>query len=183
MIQDVQVDRSRGGRKVFVVRGIACLVLVGVFTSGCSRYHEDKWSRARPRTVRAAGVVEYQGKPVEGAIVTFISRVEDRNREYDARGYTDAKGRFRLKTFREDDGAVVGTHRVRIEKDTMEATSASTNGGPAASAMKLIRHLPKRYGSFDTSGLTAEVTQKGPNQFVFQLEDAGPVVKEQVSRR
>lgn len=174
MMQVIQLDRSRSGHNVVVVRGIACLVVMGVFTAGCSRYHEDKWSRARPRTVRAAGVVEYQGKPVEGAIVTFIARREDRNREYDARGYTDAKGRFRLKTFREDDGAVVGTHRVRIEKDAMDATSTSSNGGPAASAMKLIRHLPKRYGSFETSGLTADVTEKGPNEFVFTLDDSGP---------
>jgi len=151
------------------------LVVVWVLTAGCSRYHEDKWSRARPRTVPAGGVVEYQGKPVEGAIVTFIAKLEERNREYDARGYTDAKGRFRLKTFRPDDGAVVGTHRVRIEKSTAEPLTGP--GGGLSSAIKIAQHLPQRYGSFDTSGLTAEVTEKGPNEFAFKLDDSGPPAK------
>lgn len=166
---------SVAGRVRGVSAGAARLIVALVLVAGCSRYHEDKWSRARPPTVRAGGVVEYQGKPVEGAIVTFITRVQDRNREYDARGYTDARGRFRLKTFRPDDGAVPGAHRVRVEKTTAEPLKAA--GGGPSDAVKIVQHLPRRYGSFDTSGLTADVTEKGPNQFVFTLDDSGPPPK------
>jgi hypothetical protein len=35
-------------------------------------------------------------------------------------------------------------------------------------------HLPKKYRSHDTSGLTAEVVAKGPNEFAFALDDLPP---------
>ena len=46
---------------------------------------------------------------------------------------------------------------------------------PASEKLEIIRiveqsHLPAKYSSPQTSGLTAEVTAKGPNEFAFALE-------------
>lgn len=162
--------------------GIIAGVAQGV---GCSRYVEDKWSRARPATHRAGGVVEYRGQPLSRATITFVGRDDASGKEFSAVGLTDDRGRFRLQTFRPADGAVAGSHRVKIEKQSLGGGSAAAVKPPtnreeyeaelaAQAKMRVGSEIPPRYGSFDTSGLTAEVTEKGPNEFAFKLDDSGP---------
>ena len=146
-------------------------LLLGLVTAclGCSSRYEDAWSRARPQTFSCTGSVEYRGQPVVGALVNFFSETVDAKRPqvvhvYQAVGFTDAAGAFRLKTFREGDGAVGGIHRVRVTMPTLDDPVNSAPARPAAT-------IPTRYGAFDTSGLTAEVTPGGPNHFVFTLAD------------
>jgi hypothetical protein len=134
--------------------------------SGCTRYREDEWSRAWPARVPASGLVTLDGQPVEGAYVAFAT---DRGgKAYVAMAVTDALGRFRLQTFRPQDGAVPGMHRVQIEKTTFSDPPADlpieASFTPAETS-----HLPKKYRSTKTSGLTAEVTEDGPNEFVLEL--------------
>jgi hypothetical protein len=42
------------------------------------------------------------------------------------------------------------------------------DGFPTSTSVE-ISHLPKKYRSPQTSGLTAEVAAKGPNEFTFKL--------------
>jgi hypothetical protein len=145
---------------------IACLAAAVL---GCSSRYEDAWSRARPRTFPAAGTVEHGGKPIAGALVNFMIELPDPRRpdvahSHQAVGYTDSRGEFRLKTFREGDGAVAGTHQVRIAIPHLVDPLDPAPQEPAPT-------LPSRYGSFETSGLTAEVTASGTNHFVFELAD------------
>ena len=147
-----------------------CLALVLV-AAGCSKYHEDKWSRDWPARVPAGGVVTYLGTPVEKATVVLSIRRDDKNKSYNASGTTDSAGKFVLRTFRPNDGAVVGTHKVQIQKITFSERPKDLP--PMADFTPVeTSHLPKRYGSPDSSGLTAEVTEKGPNQFIFELNDS-----------
>jgi len=174
-------------RKVFAARLVwvaACVTVV--LAVGCSRYVEDKWSRARPATHRAGGVVEYQGKPVPRATITFVARDESRGKEFAAVGFTDDRGRYELKTFRPGDGAIAGSHRVTIEKRSLGGGQPVADKPPAnreeydaqraaqARPPKIVSELPAKYGDAKTSGLTADVTEKGPNEFVFRLDDSGP---------
>lgn len=174
-------------RKVFAARLVWVAVCATVVLAiGCSRYVEDKWSRARPATHRAGGVVEYRGQPVTRAIVTFVAREESRGTEFTAVGLTDDRGRYELKTFRPGDGALAGSHRVTIEKRSLGGGHAGDKKIPTnreeyeaqraaqAGAAKFVGELPARYGDAKTSGLTADVTDKGPNEFVFTLDDSGP---------
>lgn len=134
--------------------------------SGCSRYREDEWSRAWPARVPVSGVVTLDTQPVEGAHVAFAT--DRAGKAYNAMAVTDAQGRFRLQTFRPQDGAVPGMHRVQIEKTTFSDPPADLP--PEASFTPVeTSHLPKKYRSTRTSGLTAEVTEQGPNEFVFEL--------------
>jgi hypothetical protein len=136
------------------------VVMTASLVAGCSRYHEDEWSRKWPPRHPARGFVELDGSPLEGATVTFFTERADRGNEpFSAVGMTDSVGRFVLKTFRPHDGAVAGTHIVMIEKSSYDDKTG-----------RVVASLPRRYARQETSGLTAEVTEKGPNDFTFRLE-------------
>lgn len=133
------------------------LCAICVVTFGCSRHHEDEWSRRWPPRYACSGTVLFDGAPLPGAVVTFFIEREDRGNEpFTAVGMTDSEGRFALKTFRPNDGAVSGEHAVMIEKREM-------NDGA------LTSHLPMKYARKETSGLVATVTEKGPNSFRFEI--------------
>lgn len=149
-----------------------CLVAVAacaVVSGGCSTKRQDRWTKARPATHRVTGVVTYQGKPAEAAKVVFRTKLAETNREYAAFGYTDSSGRYTLQTFDPGDGAVAGSQQVTVEKLTWSQPVAAS---PGVDPLKPIStsHLPDRYASAATSGFTAEVTAKGPNNFTFALE-------------
>ena len=93
-------------------------------------------------------------------------------RFYNAIGSTDSSGRFRLQTFRPRDGAVPGSHTVKIEKlsYTEKPVKGPVPDGFPTETRVEVSHLPEKYRSPQTSGLTAEVTAKGPNEFTFVLE-------------
>lgn len=145
---------------------VSCLPLV----AGCSRYREDQWSRQWPRRVPAGGTVEYEGQPLEGATVVFVTRGADGKKEYAALGQTDKAGKFRLTTFRPKDGAIVGRHLVGIEKITPVPTKPIPGIAPEDQPKSEKNVLPEKYRRYETSGLEAEVTEKGPNEFVFRLD-------------
>jgi hypothetical protein len=98
-----------------------------------------------------------------------------------AAGVTGADGTFELSTFGKNDGAVVGTHTVTITKIQSTVTGEGMSpdnpeGGygeamaQAARQAEVKTELPSKYANPETSGLTAEVTESGPNEFTFELE-------------
>ncbi len=137
-------------------------------------------------TVPVTGTVTYQSKPVEGASVTLSPQGQGRA----ASGKTDASGRFKLTTLEADDGALPGTYQVAVSKiedldaaahqmtpeDMVKAISGGkaapmgpTRPGTKGGGMK--NALPEKYKNAQTSGLTAEVTKGGANDFKFDLVD------------
>ncbi|HXG11924.1 MAG TPA: carboxypeptidase-like regulatory domain-containing protein [Gemmataceae bacterium] len=145
-----------------LVTALGCLVV------GCS---QDPAAANRPKVVPAGGQVLYRSQAVEGAHVTFM------NAEANQSGYgvTDADGRFTLTTFREGDGVVPGRQKISIRKvEVIDRSkpgfdySASSEIPPPAEERWLI---PKRYGRFETSGLTVEVREGGKNEFILELKD------------
>lgn len=124
-------------------------------------------------TIGASGTVTYQGKPVEGATVVFAPEGQGRA----ASGLTDASGRFQLTTLTASDGILPGKYQVAISKTevvggmTEEESQAYTaeHGEPPAVTTKEL--LPEKYKSPATSGLTAEVTEGGVNDFTFDLAE------------
>ena len=131
----------------------SCLrfVLGCVVLSGCGDNH--------PETITVTGEVFHKGQPVEGASVVFTADGPL------ATGSTDAQGKFTLRTFRDGDGAIAGTHRVTITKNVSEA-STPENPYPVVKNM-----LPQRYARPDTSQLTAVVEADKENVFRFELID------------
>ena len=106
------------------------------------------------------------GRPVEGVKVQF-ERTADDGKLLVAFGYTDSSGRFRLRTFRDGDGAVAGDHVVLIEQITFEPISKPANA--ELTPMREVSHLPERYRAAKSSGLTATVEPRGRNWFSFAI--------------
>lgn len=143
--------------------------LVAAATGGCTR--------PGPDMAPAAGVVTLAGRPVAGAQVTFMAPTAARA----AYGVTDDAGRFVLSTFGQGDGATPGVHVVTITKPGGQAAAPAMSAEQADAAYSAAMaqasrnaaasgELPARYADAAQSGLTAEVTKTGPNEFIFALE-------------
>lgn len=115
-----------------------------------------------PATTAVTGTVTYQGKPVEDAGVVFMP-----NTGRPASGRTDAQGRFILRTYKANDGAIVGENIVSVSKTAPDPNDNSND----PLLRRTISLLPTRYASLTTSPLRAPVSASGPNDFTFDLTD------------
>jgi hypothetical protein len=79
-----------------------------------------------------------------------------------AHGNIQPDGTFELQTFANSDGALIGTHKVRVA-----AYDSSGPRGPESEYGTLL--VPQHYTNPETSGLTIEVTEDGPNEPVLEL--------------
>lgn len=134
-----------------------------------------------PDPTPVTGTVNYNGSPIEGALVTFIPEGEVGRA---SSGTTDAQGTFSLTTFSTNDGAIPGKYKVTIAKAESTLSESEMNAedpGDAYGEMmeaaasgtmdKLMKNeLPTKYGKADTSGLTREVIEGQENNFGFDLE-------------
>ncbi|MCS7305346.1 MAG: hypothetical protein NZ602_09605 [Thermoguttaceae bacterium] len=139
--------------------GLAALA-AGVVLAGCGG--------SEFQLAPAKGKVTYKGKPLEFGTVIFIPEKGPA-----AIGQIQSDGTFVLETGTQSGrmrkGAVVGKHKVEIR--CLE-TQRPGYKPPADQEMPAGKSLiPTKYNQADTSGLTAEVTAKGPNEFTFDLKD------------
>lgn len=153
----------------------ALIVLLGIGLQGCG-------GSGRPKTVPVTGVVTLDGKPIEGANVTFYPDTGESaatggpQKKTDAAtrpatGTTDKEGKFTLKTFEEGDGALPGKYRVGIVKKEVTgflADKDGLSGGIAPEGIKEKWIVPQKYADPKTSGLTAEV-KPGMEPLEFKL--------------
>ena len=154
---------------------LSTLVLATLF--GCSS------NSGFPKTYKVSGTVKQGGRPVEGALVTFVPAQGNKS----AVGSTNASGEYKLSTFGPSDGALPGAYKISITKTTVVAPSPSalpqgviasgeisdsyapptTSDSGAKVANK--NSLPVKYASEQTSGLIATVGESDKNVFDFEL--------------
>lgn len=116
-------------------------------------------------TAPASGIVTYNGKPLSFGRVSFRPEAGS-----PATGEIQSDGTFALSTYGNGDGAIVGTHQVSITSTEADAgTMAETAANTEMAVPKSL--IPKKYTSFATSELTAEVVASGENKFTFELRD------------
>lgn len=134
--------------------------------------------------VPVSGKLTRQGKPVEKALVTFMTTASPRS----AVGTTNANGEFKLTTINTDDGAMPGEHVITISKmpepgansaalpqtpeDYAKYMSQQPGGSrqpPGKSAAD--KSIPEKYGSPSTSGLKRTVVKGEPNHFEIDLTE------------
>lgn len=155
--------------------GISTVFAAGLLAGilGCSGSDD-------PKLIPAGGVVNYQGRPLPGAKVTFIPE----SKGGVAMATTDSQGKFTLKTGM-DSGIAAGPCSVTVTM--MEASSESglsnkmtpedmqmlaMQGKLEAELAKQEKSLiPKKYAKADSSGLNFEVKSGSENQFTINLED------------
>lgn len=121
---------------------------------------------AGPQLYAVKGKVTVEGEPLANATVTFQPESGPI-----ATGVTNASGEFTLKTGTAD-GAVAGTHRVAVvatsgekimENPSPDDLAALSTENKPTQPKSLI---PERYSKFETSQLTATVTEDGSKNVV-----------------
>ncbi len=123
-----------------------------------------------PTRARVEGSVTFEGQPLNNGTISFVP---DRNRGTTGRSATGVigpDGRFQLRSFEKDDGALVGFHRVQIESwaNVPEPPLPNSDGLPQEPRPPKSA-IPRRYNDAMTSGLTAEVKAGEKNEYVFAL--------------
>jgi hypothetical protein len=111
---------------------------------------------AKSSVAQVHGKVELDGKPLQSGAVSTIPLA--------GRGAHGAirDGSFELGTFGQNDGALIGTHKVAVI-----AYEPTPGKGPEAGPGKLL--VPQRYANADTSGLEIEVKAGETNTPTLKL--------------
>lgn len=133
------------------------------------------------RPVPAGGKVTVGGKPVEGAMVTFLGKGSARS----ASALTDANGSFKLTTISTNDGVPPGEYVITIAKQESAAGAGGVDistgnygaaygqqmAAAASNTMdKLMKNkLPAKYANPTESGLLRTVVKGEENNFNFEL--------------
>src|SRR5262245_4436516 len=93
-------------------------------------------------TVKVRGTVTLDGKPLSGAMVTFVP-AEEKGRA--ASGATQADGSFRLTTFKPDDGALPGDYKVmvRFDQGVQVFTEANIEEAKTKHGLDKLLHTPE----------------------------------------
>ncbi|MEO8269593.1 MAG: hypothetical protein ABI557_07735 [Aureliella sp.] len=157
------------------MRQLTAVSLIAALCVGCS-------SSFGPPPVPVGGSVTLNGKPVDGALVTFLTK-DGVGRS--ASGKTSADGSFKLTSVNTNDGAAPGEYTITISKQELKggggAVDISKDGygadyGAAMAAAgkgdlgKLYKDLiPKKYADPGQSGLTRTVVKGDANSFTFEL--------------
>jgi hypothetical protein len=115
-----------------------------------------------PELAEVRGVVKLEGKPLEGATVTFMP-TEGRP----SAGLTNAAGEYELMYTMEEPGAKLGKHTVTIT--TERARSGGEGDQPLIEARKEL--LPNIYHSNTT---LSETVEAGENVIDFDLKAEAP---------
>jgi hypothetical protein len=114
-------------------------------------------------TAPVEGKVLFEGKPLTFGGVLF--QPDDGPM---ARGSIQPDGTFRLTTYRDGDGAVLGMHRVQIACYETQRPDAKAKKNAEGGLGKPL--IPQKYLRIDTSGLQAEVKQRN-EPCVFELRN------------
>ena len=139
------------------------LFLTSFVVTGCG---SDEYVAPVEQTVPAAGVVSYQGKPLDYYQVNFLPEAEGKR---PASAVTDANGQFVLGTNQPGDGAVAGRHVVTVEyvgPPSNEEPGKETFGPPPEPKVK----VPRKFASAETSELMIEIPETGNESIVVDID-------------
>src|SRR5262245_17715200 len=144
---------------------IALIVLAAAAAGGCSA---KPYQEHRPKVVPVSGMVRYNGKPLDGARVTFSNTAAG----ISANGLTDAQGKFTLTTFEPGDGAAPGHYQITVTKAVETGHPTAKTAPPifrSGGAPRPRWLIPPKYGNLATSNLAADVADGGNDEIVVEL--------------
>lgn len=160
---------------------VVCLAWCAAMT-GCMK-STDKWAKNRPQTVKASGVVMFNGEPLDEATVTL----QPVSGAHAAFAQTDLEGRFALTTFDPGDGAVAGEYQVSVAKTELDYQPDPIDPDANPPIYQAERSLvPEKYTSPPTSGLNVTIPASGNANIELVLSgELGPrkVIIDQRTRR
>ena len=135
-----------------IVSRLCSSILVLAVMSGCGS--------PGPELHPVKGHVKFSdGRSVQGGTIEFTSV----NGNISSVGRIGQDGSFSLTTNEDGDGTVVGKHKVIVIPGGVPITPGSAHvHGPA---------VPGKYSSYETSGLSADVTA-GENDLVIEIDNS-----------
>ncbi|MGL4514995.1 MAG: hypothetical protein ACRCT8_18070 [Lacipirellulaceae bacterium] len=137
------------------LRPLAWVVItVAAFVAGCD---------SGPPMGRVSGTVALDGKPLKFGSVMFQHTAGGQP----AQAQIQPNGSFVLSTFSPEDGARVGTHRVKVSCFSSQDPAVKA-AGPAGDSLGTPL-IPMRYNSLGESGLSFEVKQGDNEPAKFDL--------------
>jgi len=116
------------------------------------------------KIVPVSGLVTLDGEPLTGAVVGFEPIAQDGDLEagYGSYAKTDDQGRYALRSLKNEEGALVGQHRVSV-------STVMGREGPNGEILGLTKErVPSRYNN-DTQ-LVIEVPAGGTDQANLELK-------------
>ena len=119
-------------------------------------------------TAQVTGQVTYRGAPLGRGEIKFIP-VQAAGGTRVAYGTLDEQGRYRLGTYSQEDGAILGDYQVAVESRA-EASAGAAQHATKFDLMQAKSLVPERYADPGKSGLTAHVVA-GSNTLDFDLKD------------
>jgi len=150
------------------VKSICVASLILVSTVGCGgSASKNPGVDVHPVT----GKITVDGAPIAGATVIF------KGDQRGSSGITNDQGVYTLMTFDPGDGVPAGNYKVAVIKqeivgaDSSYSDVNSPNYGkepPPEALGKTVFHVAEKFGSPDSSGLTATV-QAGTNEINFEV--------------
>jgi predicted Zn finger-like uncharacterized protein len=156
--------------KKLLLFGLPVLLVVGV---GVYFYFAQV---AKPWVYPVEGVVLFQGQPAVGARVTLFPVAKSRHR-YLPTGVVGEDGKFKLTTFKPDDGCPAGKYSVAIvrgELDPEKYKELQAKHSPEElerilEEMQLDPLFGSKYANPKFSGLKAEIKASSANKLEFVL--------------
>lgn len=120
-----------------------------------------------PGKIPFAVTVMYQGKPIDEAVVIFVSD----DGKY-ANGLTDSSGVAHMGTTVAGDGVFAGKYKVAVDKSQLISENDPNDPtGNKVLKSEAVFHVPAKYSDLAKSGLTAEVTEEGAHELTLELKD------------
>lgn len=134
--------------RAFSIFGVAILL------AGCSSGNQFPTEEVR-------GKIMFRNAPVTTGTVVFVPEGDMPS----ATGEIKPDGTFQLTTYDEHDGAVIGMHSVMVTslEDMSDKLPEERSGTPRSL-------VPPKYSNYNTSGLTAEVTEGEANSVTLELK-------------
>ncbi|MGF1580902.1 MAG: metallophosphoesterase family protein [Gemmataceae bacterium] len=134
---------------------------------------EEGYRYERLKTYPVTGKIYYRGTPAVNAEIN-LRALEKMPGYVRPTARVKADGSFQLTTYTLNDGAPKGKYAVSISRQYPywdKEGNVNPNG------------LPAKYASTRTSGLTVEITDDGPNTFMFELNDSPATPKDTAPKK
>ena len=154
--RDERVAESRGGTRLISHRRWLVFGMLILMLSSCTPPGPE---------ATVEGPLRLDGKPLDNCLITFLPGAAKGEKSPHSTGLTDGQGRFRLRHDTQQEGVVVGVHRVVIQ-DMSVATGvprrdhgtvdAGMEDSPASRIVRRSR-VPEPYTAVATTPLSLEV--------------------------
>ena len=127
-------------------QAVAILLSVCGFQAGCGK-GQPAWEKVYPVT----GVINLDGKPIGGALLTLIPQDGKIPETVRPTATSNWDGTFQFGTYTPGDGAPAGSYKVIVVRFPVIGTPQNPAPGP--------NDLPPQYAKPDTTDLTVQVNE------------------------